>query len=87
VCGSGNPPRPQHRGNIEKQDRPFSSAVANALKTAQFAPAEIDGGTTVPYWAIVEYFFSLGPPSAVAQARGSAEPLRAPPPRQPSVGK
>ncbi len=36
----------------------FAPAVAAALKTADFAPAEIDG-KTVPYWAIVEFYFSI----------------------------
>jgi hypothetical protein len=44
----------------------FAPAVANALKTAQFAPAEIDG-KPVPYWAIVEYYFSIDRPSATAR--------------------
>jgi len=50
----------------------FAPAVANALKTAHFAPAEIDG-KPVAYWAIVEYYFSIVRPSATAH--------------QPSVGR
>ncbi len=50
----------------------FAPAVANALKTAQFTPAEIDG-KPVPYWAIVEYYFSVARPLAT--------------PHQPSVGR
>ncbi len=50
----------------------FAPAVANALKTAQFTPAEIDG-KPIPYWAIVEYYFSIVRPLAT--------------PHQPSVGR
>jgi hypothetical protein len=51
----------------------FAPAVADALKTAEFAPAETDG-KPVPYWAIVEFYFSIAHPSA-----GQS--------RQPSVGR
>jgi outer membrane biosynthesis protein TonB len=36
----------------------FAPAVADALRTAEFAPAEIDG-KPVPYWTIVEFYFSI----------------------------
>jgi len=48
------------------EDGLFAPAVANALKTAQFTPAEIDG-KPVLYWAIVEYYFSIGRPSAAGE--------------------
>ena len=51
----------------------FAPAVADALKTAEFTPAEVDG-KPIAYWAIVEFFFSIAHPSA-AQSR------------QPSVGR
>jgi hypothetical protein len=51
----------------------FAPAVADALKTADFAPAETDG-KPVAYWAIVEFYFSIAHPAA-----GSS--------RQPSVGR
>jgi outer membrane biosynthesis protein TonB len=41
----------------------FAPAVADALKTAAFAPAESDG-KAIPYWAIVEFFFTIAHPSA-----------------------
>lgn len=53
----------------------FSPAVADALKTAQFAPAEIDG-KPVPYWAIVEFFFNIARPSPALAARQLAPPAR-----------
>jgi hypothetical protein len=54
------------------EDGLFADAVANALKTAQFTPAEIDG-KPVPYWAIVEYYFSIARPSS-AEHRTAAQP-------------
>jgi hypothetical protein len=63
------------------EDGLFAPAVANALKTAQFTPAEIDG-KPVAYWAIVEYYFSIGRPSVGTEARAFGTP-----PRQPSVGR
>jgi hypothetical protein len=62
-------------------DPMFGPVVQDALKNAQFAPAEIDA-RTVPYWAILEFVFTLERPSAPAPtraARGSA--------RQPNVGR
>jgi hypothetical protein len=64
----------------------FSPAVAAALKLMRLTPAEIDG-KPVPYWAIVEYYFSMVPsPGATGQQRLSKQ-TAAPPPRQPSVGR
>jgi protein TonB len=51
----------------------FAPAVADALKSAAFAPAETDGNA-IPYWAIVEFFFTMAHPSASLA-------------RQPSVGR
>jgi len=59
------------------EDGPFASAVANALKTAQFAPAEIDGKPSL-YWAIVEYYFSIAPSSSAAEEHRVAAPQPAP---------
>jgi periplasmic protein TonB len=80
------------RGSIEdmqlvREDPLFGPAVLDALKTVQFAPAEIDGNP-VPYWSIVEVVFSLGRPVAppAAAARGPARRGLVFP-RQPSVGK
>jgi hypothetical protein len=62
----------------------FGPVVKEALRNAQFTPAEIDMAT-VPYWAIVEFVFSLtradapAPPPRSARARA--------PFRQPSVGR
>ena len=70
------------------EDPLFGPVVLDALKSAQFAPAEIDGNP-VPYWAIVEFVFSLSRPNAPPVAargiarRGAAYPY----PPQPSVGK
>lgn len=68
------------------EDPLFGPVVLDALKSAQFAPAEIDG-KPVPYWAIVEFVFLLGHPAA--------PPVTTPGParrglvfsRQPSVGR
>jgi uncharacterized protein YhhL (DUF1145 family) len=46
----------------------FTSAVQDALKSTEFAPAEIDG-KPVPYWAIVEFVFSIDHPAAPVAAR------------------
>jgi len=46
----------------------FGPVVQDALKDAQFTPAEIDT-TTVPYWAILEFVFTLERPSAPAPRR------------------
>ena len=63
----------------------FGPAALEALKSAQFAPAEIDG-KPIPYWAIVEFVFSLrqpspAPPTSAYARRGAAYP------RYPSVGR
>jgi hypothetical protein len=66
-------------------DPMFSPDVHDALKNARFAPAEIDT-RTVPYWAIVEFFFSLDLPSlrpAPKQANRVAPVIG----RQPRAGK
>jgi hypothetical protein len=68
------------------EDPLFGPVVLDVLKNTQFAPAEIDG-KPVPYWAIVEFVFSLGHSSAPAvgeraYARRGATYLR-----QPNVGR
>jgi hypothetical protein len=71
---------------LVREDPLFGPAVLDALKNAQFSPAEIDG-KPVPYWAIVEFVFLLGqtraPPLAerARPRRGAAYPV------QPSVGR
>ena len=79
-------------GSIEdaqlvREDPLFGPAVLDAIRTVQFAPAEIDGNP-VPYWAIVEVVFSLGRPQQ-APAAAAPGPARRGLifPRQPSVGK
>jgi len=62
----------------------FGPVVQDALKDAQFTPAEIDM-TTVPYWAILEFVFTLERPSAPPPRR--AGPARASIVRQPNVGR
>jgi len=62
----------------------FGPVVQDALKDAQFTPAEIDT-TTVPYWAILEFVFTLERPSAPAPRR--AGPASASIVRQPNVGR
>jgi outer membrane biosynthesis protein TonB len=44
-------------------DPMFGPVVQEALRNAQFAPAEIDT-RTVPYWAILEFVFTLERPRA-----------------------
>jgi TonB family protein len=71
---------------LVREDALFGPPVLDALKNTQFAPAEIDG-QPVPYWAIVEFVFSLGgarAPSPVERGygrRGVAYP------RYPNVGR
>ena len=62
----------------------FGPAVLDALKDAQFTPAEIDT-RTVPYWAILEFVFTLERPGAPAPTRAgrAGVPLA----RQPKVGR
>lgn len=68
------------------EDGLFAPAVAEALKSARFAPAEIDG-KPVPYWAIVEFYFSVARPSAALNDRPSIARRPSPASRQPSVGR
>src|SRR5215475_2843977 len=44
-------------------DALFGPAMLDSLKTMQFTPAEFDGNP-VPYWAIIEFIFKIGHPSA-----------------------
>ena len=78
-------------GSIEdmqlvREDPLFGPAVLDALKSVQFAPAEIDGNP-VPYWAIVEVVFSLGRPAAPPTAAVGPARRGLVFPRQPSVGR
>jgi Gram-negative bacterial TonB protein C-terminal len=65
-------------------DPMFAPVVQEALKNAQFAPAEVDT-RTVPYWAILEFVFTLERPSAPAPSRAAR--TGAPIARQPNVGR
>jgi hypothetical protein len=65
-------------------DPMFGPVVQDALKNAQFAPAEVDM-RTVPYWAILEFVFMLERPSAPAPSRAAR--TSAPIARQPNVGR
>jgi hypothetical protein len=65
-------------------DPMFGPVVQDALKNAQFAPAEVDM-RTVPYWAILEFVFMLERPSAPAPSRAARS--SAPIARQPNVGR
>ena len=67
------------------EDPLFGPVVLDALKKAEFAPAQYDG-KPVPYWAIVEFLFTIGRPTSpsVASAPAQARPSL---PRQPSVGR
>jgi hypothetical protein len=57
---------------LARDDPLFGPAVLEALKSARFAPAEIDGNA-VPYWAIVEFVFLIGRPAPQpAPQRGPA---------------
>ncbi|HTP47831.1 MAG TPA: energy transducer TonB [Casimicrobiaceae bacterium] len=67
------------------EDPIFGPVMLDALKSAEFAPAR-NGTETVPYWAIVEFIFTIGrpaaqPAAAPAQRRGSTAL------RQPRVGR
>ena len=67
------------------EDPLFGPAVLDALKRAEFAPAQYDGNP-VPYWAIVQFTFSIGRPTAPSVASAPpAAPARSA--RQPSVGR
>jgi len=72
---------------LVREDPLFGPAVLDAIKTVQFAPAEIDGNR-VRYWAIVEVVFSLGQSVSTAAAqRGPTRRRGLVFPPQPSVGK
>jgi outer membrane biosynthesis protein TonB len=72
---------------LAHEDPLFGPAVLDALKSAHFAPAEIDGNP-VPYWAIVEFVFLLGRPAAPpVAAQGMRRGATYPYPPQPSVGR
>jgi outer membrane biosynthesis protein TonB len=62
----------------------FGPVMLNALKAAEFAPAR-DGTEAVPYWAIVEFIFTIGKP--VAPPVAPAAPRRSAALRQPRVGR
>lgn len=64
----------------------FGPTALEALRSVQFAPAEIYG-QPVPYWAIVEFVFLIGRPDAAPRAAPRVARTLAPPPRQPSVGR
>lgn len=68
------------------EDPLFGPVVLEALKSTQFAPAEIDG-KPVPYWAIVEFVFLLSRPSAGPVADRGYGRSDVTYPRQPSVGR
>ena len=69
-------------------DPMFAPEVRDALKDARFAPAQIDDMRTVPYWAIVEFFFSLEQPgTAPPKATGAMARAAARQPGQPRVGR
>ena len=64
----------------------FASAVQDALKNAEFAPAEIEG-KPVPYWAIVEFVFSIGDHEPIARTERRHAGAKTPILRQPNVGR
>jgi len=66
-------------------DALFGPVMLEALDTAQFIPAKVQG-KPVPYWAIVEFIFTIGrpAPSSTASAPARGRPAY---PRQPSVGR
>jgi hypothetical protein len=66
-------------------DALFGPAMLDSLKTMQFTAAEFDGNP-VPYWAIIEFIFKIGHPSAPSSAASTSARNRAPA-RQPSVGR
>jgi outer membrane biosynthesis protein TonB len=65
------------------EDPLFGPVVLEALKKAEFAPAQYDGNV-VPYWAIVQFTFTIGKPTPSVAA---APPAARTPARQPSVGR
>jgi TonB family protein len=71
---------------LAREDPLFGPAVLEALKTARFAPAEIDGNA-VPYWAIVEFVFVIGRPAAAPVAQRGLPRRGVVFPRQPAPGR
>jgi hypothetical protein len=65
-------------------DPVFGPVVLEALKSAEFTPAEIDT-TPVSYWAIVEFVFMLERPSAPPPPKRTTRAATSF--RQPNVGK
>jgi len=53
------------------EDPLFGPVILDALKTAEFAPAQYDG-SPVPYWAIVEFIFTIGRPGATPSVAEAA---------------
>jgi TonB family protein len=62
----------------------FGAAVTEALNEMRFAPAEV-ASKPVPYWAVVEFVFTIGPSTtAAAPAREGAPVQRVAIPAEPS---
>jgi outer membrane biosynthesis protein TonB len=61
-------------------DALFGPVMLDALKNAQFAPAQYDGNP-VPYWAIVEFVFTIGKTAAPPSVAQTVSPARVPVPR------
>jgi len=64
----------------------FGPVMLDALKNAEFAPAQYDGNP-VTYWAIVEFIFTIGRPASQPSVAQTGPRSRVPLPRQPSVGR
>ena len=70
---------------LARDDPLFGPAVLEALKSARFAPAEIDANP-VPYWAIVEFVFIIGRPASTPLAQRGVPRRGVVLPRQPAPG-
>ena len=52
----------------------FGPALLDSLKRMEFTPAQ-DGGSPIPYWAIVEFAFTIGKPEpSITHAAGRNRP-------------
>ena len=68
------------------EDPIFGPALLEALKRMEFSPAQ-DGGNPIPYWAIVEFVFTLGKPESRPAMVESSAHSRPALQRGPAVGR
>lgn len=68
------------------EDALFGPAMLDALKHMEFSPAQ-DGGAGIPYWAIVEFVFTIGRPGSSPSIAQAPSPDRGARGRRPGSGR